>query len=123
VSRRLVLLFDGTWNRRENATNVWRMRLLLEHYAEQLVYYDEGVGTKQLERIRGGALGSGLSAKVLSGYLWLMENYREGRENASGKPDEIFIFGFSRGAFTARSLAHRVRERARPLKPLYLGLV
>jgi uncharacterized protein (DUF2235 family) len=105
VSRRLVLLFDGTWNRRENATNVWRMRLLLEQSADQIVYYDEGVGTKKLELIRGGALGTGLSAKVLDGYLWLMENYRGALENVSGVPDEIFIFGFSRGAFTARSLA------------------
>jgi uncharacterized protein (DUF2235 family) len=104
MSRRLVLLFDGTWNRRENATNVWRMRLLLEQSADQIVYYDEGVGTKKLERIRGGALGTGLSAKVLDGYLWLMENYRGAQENASGVADQIFIFGFSRGAFTARSL-------------------
>jgi uncharacterized protein (DUF2235 family) len=104
VSRRLVLLFDGTWNRRENATNVWRMLLLLERSADQIVYYDEGVGTKKVERIRGGTLGTGLSAKVLDGYLWLMENYRGALENVSGVPDEIFIFGFSRGAFTARSL-------------------
>jgi uncharacterized protein (DUF2235 family) len=104
LSRRLVLLFDGTWNRRENSTNVWRMRLLLEQSADQLVYYDEGVGTEKLELIRGGALGTGLSAKVLDGYLWLMENYRGGLENVSGLPDEVFIFGFSRGAFTARSL-------------------
>lgn len=100
--RRLVLLFDGTWNRREHATNVWRLRLFLEHSEHQLVYYDEGVGTNRFEKIRGGAFGTGLSRKVLSGYLWLLENYRE--ESSTRPADEIYIFGFSRGAFTARSL-------------------
>jgi uncharacterized protein (DUF2235 family) len=103
--RRLVLLLDGTWNRREHTTNIWRMRLLLEHSPQQLVYYDEGVGTEQFEKIRGGALGTGLSRKVLAAYLWLMENYCSAQDSPTGVADDVFIFGFSRGAFTARSLA------------------
>ena len=90
------MLFDGTWNKREDTTNVWRFKILLESNAHQVIYYDEGVGTKQGEEIVGGAFGQGLSAKVLEGYLWLMENFHDN--------DEIFIFGFSRGATTARSL-------------------
>lgn len=103
--RKLVLFFDGTWNRREDTTNVWRMKLLLRRSADQLAYYDEGVGTEKGEAIRGGAFGYGLSSKVLAGYLWLMENYEDATESPRGVPDEIFLFGFSRGAFTARSLA------------------
>ena len=102
--RRLVLLFDGTWNRREHTTSVWRTRLMLEASEEQLVYYDQGVGTDPGEKIGGGAIGTGLSRKTLAGYLWLMENYRPAHESPQGVADEIFILGFSRGAFTARSL-------------------
>lgn len=102
--RRLVLLFDGTWNKREDTTNVWRFRTMLRHNLDQHVYYDEGVGTAKGEKVVGGAFGRGLSRKVLQGYLWLMEQYEDESESESGIADEIFIFGFSRGAFTARSL-------------------
>jgi uncharacterized protein (DUF2235 family) len=80
------------------------MRLVLEQSAEQLIYYDEGVGTERFERISGGALAKGLSAKVLGAYLWLMENYRTAEDSLTGDSDQIYIFGFSRGAYTARSL-------------------
>lgn len=102
--RRLVLLLDGTWNKRQDSTNVWRMRALLRHGPRQRVYYDEGVGTAKGEVFRGGVFGSGLSAKVLNAYLWLMEQYEDATESETGLADEIFVFGFSRGAFTARSL-------------------
>jgi hypothetical protein len=102
--RRLVLLFDGTWNRREDTTNIWRMKMLLRQTPDQLVYYDEGVGTAKGMEFKGGALGQGLSRKVLEGYLWLIEHYEDAAESATGQADEIYIFGFSRGAYTARSL-------------------
>lgn len=104
IPRRLVLLLDGTWNKREDTTNVWRMRMMLREDQNQLVYYDEGVGTEKGEIFTGGALGSGLSAKVLRAYLWLMEKYEVAEESDCGRTDEIYVFGFSRGAFTARSL-------------------
>jgi uncharacterized protein (DUF2235 family) len=104
LPRRLVLLFDGTWNKRESTTNVWRMRTLLRTSQDQCVYYDEGVGTAKGEKITGGVFGSGISAKVLSGYLWLMEHYEGLDESLRGVADEVFIFGFSRGATCARSL-------------------
>jgi uncharacterized protein (DUF2235 family) len=103
--RRLVLLFDGTWNKRQDSTNVWRTRLMLRRLPEQILYYDEGVGTAKGEKFRGGAFGWGVSAKVLNAYLWLMETYDDANESPHGVADEIFIFGFSRGAFIARSLA------------------
>ena len=110
--KRLAVFFDGTWNKPENNTNVWRLSLMLADRGEdgvpQRKFYDEGVGTRLLDRFTGGAFGYGLSGNVRAGYRWLMEHYNPG--------DEIFIFGFSRGAFTARSLAG-VIARCGLLKP------
>ncbi|MFI5251220.1 MAG: DUF2235 domain-containing protein [Bacteroidota bacterium] len=98
--KRLALFFDGTWNEPENNTNVWRSKLMLADRSGdgliQKAFYDEGVGTHWWDALTGGAFGAGLSANIRQGYRWLMENYDPG--------DEIFVFGFSRGAFTARSL-------------------
>ncbi len=66
---------------------------------EQLVYYDQGVGTDPSEAIRGGAIGTGLSREVLAGYLWLMENYRPAHESPAGVADDVFIFGEHRQLF------------------------
>lgn len=110
--RRLALFFDGTWNIPENNTNVWRLYLMLGDRGidgiEQAAFYDEGVGTQWYDRFTGGAFGVGLSENIRKGYRWLMEEYNEG--------DEIFLFGFSRGAFTARSLAGLI-ARCGLLKP------
>lgn len=99
--RRLCLFFDGTWNEPGDHTNVFRLSLMLASTsadgAQQVLYYDEGVGTHQFDSVTGGLFGAGLSENVRKGYKWLMENYDPG--------DEIYLFGFSRGAFTARSLA------------------
>lgn len=63
----------------------------------QRIYYDTGVGTAGLvDRVTGGMLGRGLSANVLEAYRFLSHTYQEG--------DNVYVFGFSRGAFTARSL-------------------
>ncbi len=99
--KRLALFFDGTWNEPPDHTNVRRLRLMLAERCpegiEQRAFYNAGVGTKWYDRLSGGLIGSGLSENVRDGYRWLVENYDEG--------DEIYLFGFSRGAFTARSLA------------------
>ena len=110
--KRLLLFLDGTWNKPENHTNVYRLFLMLRPRGEdglrQLAYYDPGVGTNWFSRLLGGTLGWGLSENVCEAYRWLMENYNEG--------DEIHLFGFSRGAFTARSLAGLI-ARCGLLKP------
>lgn len=98
--KRLVLLFDGTWNVPGCNTNVWRTCHMLaersDDGARQLKFYDPGVGTRWYDRVSGGAFGNGLSDNVRAAYRWLVEHYDPG--------DPIFLFGFSRGAFTARSL-------------------
>ena len=68
----------------------------------QQVFYSAGVGTKRGARFRGGAFGVGLSRNVRECYRFLVENYEPG--------DRLFFFGFSRGAFTARSAAGMVRN-------------
>ena len=65
-------------------------------------WYDAGVGTERWNKIRGGVTGRGLSYNILQGYKFLVDNYDSG--------DEIYLFGFSRGAYTARSLAGMIRN-------------
>ena len=104
MSKRLIVLCDGTWNAadRPAVTNVCKLREAVEESDRQVVHYEAGVGTKPWERIRGGAFGVGLSRNVQHCYEFLVDHYAPG--------DELFLFGFSRGAFTARSLAGLVRN-------------
>jgi uncharacterized protein (DUF2235 family) len=98
TSRRIALFLDGTWNIVENNTNVWRLKTLcVPESPDQVTYYSAGVGTQIGTKFVGGIFGWGLDQEVKAAYEWLMENYNSG--------DEIFIFGFSRGAFTARALS------------------
>ena len=112
-SRRLVICCDGTWNTPDEVrdgravlTNVARIaRAVLPADAggrEQRVYYRKGVGTGRFDHFVGGALGWGLSRNVQDAYMFLVENYRVG--------DEIFLFGFSRGAYTVRSVVGLIRN-------------
>ncbi|HEV7122623.1 MAG TPA: DUF2235 domain-containing protein [Rhodanobacter sp.] len=107
ATRKLVLLFDGTWNKPESNTNVERLRRLLAPVDAsgnaQLVNYITGVGVKSgISHLLGGAFGYGLSGNVLDGYAWLCRTWQAG--------DDIYLFGFSRGAYTARSLGGLIRK-------------
>jgi uncharacterized protein (DUF2235 family) len=99
--KRLAVFLDGTWNTVNDNTNVWRMKSLLAPSSkdglEQLPYYSTGVGTAFGERVRGGLFGYGLNDEIIRAYEWLIDHYNNG--------DQLFIFGFSRGAYTARSLS------------------
>ena len=75
----------------------------------QISYYHQGVGVSIGEKIRGGAFGYGISRNIKDGYLWLSEHYEPG--------DEIYLFGFSRGAYTARSLVGLMRKCGIPQTP------
>lgn len=108
MAKRLVVCCDGTWDTAEQPykTNVTKVaesvRPGLADGKDQRVYYGSGVGTRRFERYRGGAFGEGLSENVMDAYRFLVGTYEPG--------DELFFFGFSRGAFTARSLAGLVRN-------------
>ncbi len=111
--KRLIICCDGTWNKAsaKHPTNVNLTAQLIAPYDEngvpQVVFYDQGVGTSHLineaiETRLAGAFGWGLFDNVADAYRFIVLNYEPG--------DEIFIFGFSRGAFTARSLAGMLRK-------------
>ncbi|MFD4194074.1 DUF2235 domain-containing protein [Amycolatopsis thermoflava] len=110
MSRRLIVCCDGTWCDPEldAVTNVRRLHNALaaadSSGREQLSSYRRGVGTRGglLSRLAAGAIGAGLPKDIVAAYLWLCTTYRPG--------DQIALFGFSRGAFTARSLAGLVKE-------------
>ena len=100
-NKRIVICCDGTWNSPSEPTNVVKLLRSIRPYSEdgkhQVVFYDQGVGTYNLfDKIIGGAFGKGLEQNVLDAYRFIAHNYQQG--------DEIFCFGFSRGAYTARAL-------------------
>ena len=117
MAKKIVLCFDGTWNDPGANTNVIKMfrSILGEDRSPGRVgvpvsspkeaaikWYDKGVGTKFWNRLRGGLAGSGLAKDIVEGYKVLVDNYESG--------DQIYLFGFSRGAYTARSLAGLIRN-------------
>jgi uncharacterized protein (DUF2235 family) len=99
MSKRIVFCSDGTWDNTGNNTNVYKIFKALETTADQVPYYDDGVGSDGLpiEKLAGGAFGAGLFQKIKDGYTKIAQVYEAG--------DEVFLFGFSRGAYTARCLA------------------
>jgi uncharacterized protein (DUF2235 family) len=109
--KRIIVCADGTWNDQDQIdpntgkrrpTNVTKLtRAIIPRAAdgiEQVVYYHDGVGTGDiLDRFTGGAFGDGIEINVRDLYRFLVYNFNAG--------DEIYLFGFSRGAFTVRTLA------------------
>ncbi len=103
--QRLIVLFDGTWNDPQDNTNVVRLARSIAPFdgeRRQRFFYDAGVGTSTLSRLAGGMFGAGLSKNLRQGYDWLARHYQPG--------DEVWVFGFSRGAYTARSMVGMIRK-------------
>ncbi len=120
MGKNIVILFDGTSNEiSADRTNVLRLFGALERSDKQIVYYDPGVGTfgaanawsnayRKSVEFWGLATGWGLDENVKEAYRFLVDNYDPGEPDANGRHpnrDRIYIFGFSRGAYTARVLA------------------
>jgi uncharacterized protein (DUF2235 family) len=74
-----------------------------EDASPQVIYYQAGVGTgwSMVDHLFGGGLGHGISQHIREAYGFLVHNYSK---DSTGIPDEIYLVGFSRGAFTARSV-------------------
>ncbi len=121
MPKNIVILLDGTSNEiSADRTNILRLYGTLEKSDRQLVYYDPGVGTfgaenawlrtwRKAVEIWGMATGWGLDQNVKQAYRFLVENYEKGEGESKGGEadgrDRIYIFGFSRGAYSARVLA------------------
>ena len=104
MSKNIVICSDGTGNSggKTRGTNVWRIFNAVDRHRdapEQITFYDDGVGTDNLRwlRVIGGAFGWGLSRNLRQLYAFIVMHYEPG--------DKLFLFGFSRGAYTVRSLA------------------
>ncbi|PWN31933.1 uncharacterized protein FA14DRAFT_181855 [Meira miltonrushii] len=125
--QRIIILCDGTWQKRgavdsvftstgiSTATNTtWFTNVALLSQCilpnaavtdsdappmPQTVFYQDGIGATPyiFQRLFEGATGTSLDLKVMEAYSFIVDNYQEG--------DELFFFGFSRGAYTARTLA------------------
>src|SRR5216117_289179 len=103
MARSIVLCMDGTWNKPgqkdqgvETKTNVLKLHEALADRPDQIRKYLPGVGTDPGEKVSGGAFGWGLFDQIKDGYRFLRARFEAG--------DRIYIFGFSRGAYSARSL-------------------
>ncbi|KAG0146144.1 hypothetical protein CROQUDRAFT_657776 [Cronartium quercuum f. sp. fusiforme G11] len=117
LHKRIIVCCDGTWqnglqaNDPRQATNV--LRLARSIFPEdrktfppipQIVHYQTGLGTSgdRALDVAAGAIGIGISAKIREAYAFIAQNYIPG--------DEVFLFGFSRGAFTARTIASLISD-------------
>jgi len=110
MAKRIVVCTDGTWDGSGNDTNVYKLYNSVTVSANQIAFYDNGVGDtgQPIERLLGGAFGTGLFQKIKKAYTQVAHVYEAG--------DELFLFGFSRGAYTARSLAGMIAICGIPTK-------
>jgi uncharacterized protein (DUF2235 family) len=105
--KRIAIFADGTWNspEKDHTTNVLELARSIRPHAsdgvEQIAFYDWGIGTDR-KRITGGITGAGIDKNIMDCYRFLVHNFEPG--------DQLFFFGFSRGAYTVRSLAGFIRN-------------
>jgi uncharacterized protein (DUF2235 family) len=117
MARKLILCLDGTWNHPDddsrpddvqvetNVRRIFEAALDGSKVYNQVKWYDDGIGgpgSCWFDRIGAGAFGLGLDVKILDAYRYLADVYE--------KDDEIFLFGYSRGAYSARSLLGLIRK-------------
>lgn len=128
MAKRIIICCDGTGADENKAqiSNVLLTHRAIERYKSQpgdmpqISWYDPGVGTGGgMDTISGGLNGIGLTANIIQAYLQIVEQYES-------EEDEIYLFGFSRGAYTVRSLAGLIRNigllRPDRAGALWLGL-
>jgi uncharacterized protein (DUF2235 family) len=108
MGKKIIFCADGTWDEPGKDTNVYKIYKALTTSADQVPYYDDGVGSDGIliQKLAGGAFGAGLFQKIKDGYTKIAHTYEKG--------DEVFIFGFSRGAYTARALAGMIAVSGLP---------
>ncbi|CAB4487369.1 unnamed protein product [Rhizophagus irregularis] len=105
MGRNIVVMCDGTWNNPNSQTNVFTLyKELIERDYEQHVLYIDGIGIGELawNFIVDGAMALSLDNKIKEGYRFIVDHYHP--------DDDIWLFGFSRGAYTARCIAGMLRN-------------
>lgn len=111
MPKRIVICADGTWNKpevnpeKDFPTNVLRLARAIQPKGDdgnpQQVFYDWGIGSYH-NKIGGGITGQGLHKNIVDNYRYIVQNYSPG--------DEIYLFGFSRGAYTVRCLCGMINN-------------
>ncbi|CAJ0634426.1 13220_t:CDS:1 [Entrophospora sp. SA101] len=98
-NKNIVVLCDGTWNGQSSLTNIFKLSKEIVTTDDQKVEYDVGlgIGDRPIEFLLNGALAVDLDEKIKKAYRFIVSNYQHG--------DDIWLFGFSRGAYTARCVA------------------
>lgn len=128
MNKRIIICSDGTWSapdqkegREYKPTNVAKIARAIKPIAsdhkQQIVFYDWGIGADQkgvISRLTAGLCGIGIDKNILDAYRFIIHNYVKG--------DEIFLFGFSRGAYTVRSLVGLIRNSG-ILQKIYLDKI
>ncbi|MGC2300584.1 MAG: DUF2235 domain-containing protein [Acidobacteriaceae bacterium] len=109
MARRIIFCADGTWDGSSNRTNVYKFSNAVATTPDQINIYDDGLGPNAIpfDKLTGDAVGEQLFAKVREGYTRIAHEYQPG--------DQLFLIGFSRGAYTARSLAGMIAICGLPL--------
>ena len=109
MPKKLVICCDGTWNtpERDNTTNVVKVTRAIKprdgRGNDQVVFYEWGIGTgNRVDKAIGGTTGRGLNRNIREAHRFLAHNYASG--------DSLYFFGFSRGAYTVRSLAGMIHN-------------
>lgn len=108
MPKRIIICCDGTWNtpEKKDVTNVTKFARAIKQSdsgTPQVVFYDWGIGTDGgADKIKGGAFGAGIDKNIQDAYRFLVHNFAIG--------DEVYLFGFSRGAYTVRSLVGLIRN-------------
>ncbi len=122
MSKKIIYCSDGTWatsKKEENKSmevsnsNVQKMYRAVLHLPDQIAFYESGLGTQAKRWFRfllSGSIGSGIDQKIKEAYFQISQAFKPG--------DELFFFGWSRGAYTIRSLANMICDVGLPTKPI-----
>lgn len=124
--KRIIVCCDGTWNKpgskdrgqavETNVEKIYKAVDTRDSSMQQIKFYGPGVGTSfaLTDQILGGSIGIGIDKNIQDAYKFLMWSYEPG--------DEVYLFGFSRGAYTIRSLGGLIRNCG-IMKPAYMHLI
>jgi len=120
VTRHLIVLVDGTWvsgsnmDANQRYSNVYKLNLYIDHHNEddeaQVAFYIPGLGSRHTgrKRLSAGIFAADLPLDVEQAYINICSNYLEPRDGSAG--DNIYLFGFSRGAVIARLAASLISK-------------
>lgn len=113
--RNLIIGCDGTWNDTDDPAHTNVAKILNACAAKnQIVHYEEGVGTAHWEALPGGIYGKGLDRQILGAYRFLRKRFADAEW--AKQENRVFIFGFSRGSYAARRLAGLITHCGIPAK-------